>query len=91
MADATPHQSFDPRHAAVRVVSHFEMGAICPAEMWAQLAEVLSMGDAEAILEALPQKLKAELRQSYRERPLSFLVLRGNPLRRRLRRWCRSA
>lgn len=72
----------------MQIVLHFKMGVICPAEMWAQLADALSRGDVNAILDALPPRLQAELRESYRERPLSFWVLRGNPLRRQIKRWC---
>jgi hypothetical protein len=66
------------------------MGALCPAEMWATLADVLSRGDVNEILNALPTEIQAELRESYRERPVSFWVLRRNPLRRQIKRWCRS-
>ena len=82
---------FDARKAARRVVGHFKNGVICPAEMWAQLADVLSRGDANEVLDALPPALQASLRESYRERPLSFWVLRGNPLRRQIKSWCRGA
>ena len=81
---------FDAPKAATHVVRIFKMGAICPAEMWAQLADVLSRGDVDQILNALPPEFQAELRESYRERPLSFWVLRGNPLRRQIKSWCRS-
>ena len=86
-APSTP--PFDAARAARRVVGNFTMGAICPAEMWSTLADVLSKGDVRQILDTLPPKLQAELRESYRERPLSFWVLRGNPLRRQIKRWCR--
>ena len=81
---------FDAPKAATQVLRHFKMGAICPTEMWAQLADVLSRGDVNDILNALPREFQAELRESYRERPLSSWVLRGNPLRRQIKRWCRD-
>jgi len=64
------------------------MGVICPAEMWAQLADVLSRGDVNEILDTLPPDLQAELRESYRERPLSFSTLCENPLQRQIENWC---
>jgi hypothetical protein len=73
------------------VVGHFKNGVICPAEMWCQLADVLSKGDAHATLNTLPPALKAALRASYRERPLSFWSLRGHPLRRQIKSWCRAS
>lgn len=90
MEQASPSPQFDAPEAATRVVRHFRIGAICPAEMWAQLADVLSRGDAHQILDALPPDLQAALREAYHERPLSFHNLRGNPLRRRIKRWCRA-
>jgi hypothetical protein len=91
MADPPPTAPpFDAPRAARRVVGHFMSGVICPAEMWCQLADVLSKGDAHEILSTLPAALKAALRKSYQERPLSFWVLRGNPLRRQIKSWCRA-
>lgn len=61
--------------------------------MWSQLADVLSKGDVRQILRALPPELQSELRQSYHERPLSFLsfrVLPRHPLRRQITAWCRA-
>jgi hypothetical protein len=88
-APSTP--PFDAPKAALRVLRNFKMGALCPAEMWAQLADVLSRGDVRQILDTLPPELQTELRDSYRERPLSFWVLRGSPLRRQIKRWCRGS
>ena len=85
----TPSTSpFDAPKAALQVARHFKMGAICPAEMWAQLADVLSRGDVNEILNTLPPELQAELRESYKERPLSFSTLDGNPLQRQIENWC---
>ena len=64
------------------------MGAICPAEMWAQLADVLSRGAVNEILNTLPPELQAELRESYRERPLSFSTLDDNSVQRQIENWC---
>ncbi len=90
MTHGPPSSTFDAPRAAERVVRHFTAGAICPAEMWAQLADVLSRGEVDAILNSLPPESRAALRESYRGRPNSFRVLRGSPLRRRIRRWCRA-
>ena len=85
----TPSTSpFDAPKAAAQVVRNFKMGAICPAEMWAQLADVLSRGDVNHVLDTLSPELQAELRESYRERPLSFLTLRDSPLLRQIENWC---
>jgi len=85
-APSTP--AFDAPKAALRVVRNFKMGAICPSEMWAQLADVLSRGDVHQVLDTLPPELQVELRDTYRDRPLPLLVLRGNPLRRQIESWC---
>jgi hypothetical protein len=90
MEHVAPTPLLDASDAAARIVRHFETGAICPAEMWAQLSDVLARGDVDAILNALPPETQAVLRESYRQRPLSFTALRGNPLRRRIRTWCRG-
>lgn len=82
--------AFEPLRAATEVVRHFKMGAICPAEMWVQLADVLSQSNVNQILDALAPECQATLRESYRERPRSLWALRGNPLRRGLKHWCRG-
>jgi hypothetical protein len=76
---------------AVRVLRNFQAGAFCPAEMWSQLSEVLSFGDAREILDALPADQQSALRETYRERPLSLRVLRGTPARRQIKRWMRDS
>lgn len=86
-----PIRPFDAPQAAKQVVRNFKTGAICPAEMWKQLADVMSPDDAGEILDALPLELQSELRASYRERPLSFWALRGNPLRRHIKSWCQRS
>jgi hypothetical protein len=83
--------SFDVTAAVKKIVHHFRIGALCPAEMWRPLADALALSaDVDAALDALPADVRAELRQSYRERPLSFAVLRGHRVRRELKRWCRT-
>lgn len=72
----------------MQVMRHFKMGAICPAEMWAQLAEVLLRGNVNEILNTLSPELQAELRETYRERPLSFSILGDSPVQRRIEQWC---
>ena len=85
-----PAQSFDPIVAATRVLRNFTKGAIGPAEMWAQLAEVLALSnsDVRSILNALPIDLRIALRHSFEERPLSFEVLDDHPLQPQIARWC---
>lgn len=85
-----PFREFDPVRAASQVLRNFQMGAICPADMWLQMADVLGRGDVEQILNALPPDSQAALRESYQERPISFRVLRGNPLRRQIKLWLRT-
>ena len=90
-AVANPISSFDPTVAATRVLRQFQMGAICPAEMWAQLADVLTQGDVGQVLDSLPVELQNEVRQSLDERPISFEVLKGHPLYSQIESWCRSS
>jgi hypothetical protein len=78
----------DAPKAVSQVVRHLTTGAICPAEMWAQLADVLSRGEVNEILNTLPPELQAELRESHRKRPLSFSTLDDDPLRRQIGKWC---
>jgi hypothetical protein len=88
MEHPRPTSPFDAPKAALQVAWQFRMGAICPAEMWAQLSDVLSTGDVNEILNTLPPEFQEELRQSYRERPLSFSTLDDNPLQRQIENWC---
>ena len=59
--------------------------------MWSQLADVLSRGDLRQILDSLPAELQKALRHSLDDRPLSFGVLRDNPLQAHIERWCRCS
>ena len=91
MADSLPPPTFDAANAVLRIATIFKTGAICPAMLWEQLAEAITNGDGDvhAILNTLPPELQNELRDAYRDRPISFWVLRGNPLRRQFKNWCR--
>jgi hypothetical protein len=55
--------------------------------MWAQLADILSGGDAQQILYAIPPESQQLLRQSYDARPLSFEAAIEKPLRAALVSW----
>src|SRR5262249_8096472 len=85
----TPSTSlYDAAKAVAQIVWHFKMGAICPAEVWTQLAEVLSRGEVNQILNTLPPELQAELRELHRERRLSFSTICNNQLQQQIENWC---
>jgi hypothetical protein len=90
MASTPPFREFDSAGAASQVLRNFRMGAICPADLWRQLEELLAGREVEQILEALPPESQAALREVYRERPISFRVFGRGSLRRRIRRWVRA-
>jgi hypothetical protein len=91
MAHGTTAQSFDPNPAVAAVLKAFRQGAICPAEMWSQLGRASPREGIRPVLDALDPKLKAALRQAYRDRPLSFEVLREHPLCEVIKLWCEQS
>ena len=78
------------RRTVGKVLRGFHQGALCPALVWEQMAEVLSAaeGDVRALLDSLPPGDRGTLRDLFDERPLSFGVLDDHPLWAPLTEWC---
>ena len=73
-----------------RSAVNYRRGIFCPAELWGQVLGVLTVADAEALLDKLPSEAQDVLRDAYRERPLSLRSGSGYAeVRPVVEDWCR--
>ena len=90
MPEHASRRPLSPYEKAGRITANFQMGAICPQELWSTMAEVLTGRDVEDVLDSLPCDKQEALRAVYLGRPLSFeSALEHVPIRRdRIGNWC---
>jgi hypothetical protein len=59
----------DPPDAVRHAVGLYSRGVVCAAEMWFQVARVLTPGSVAATLDALPADTRKQLRAVFADRP----------------------
>ena len=59
----------EPPDAVRHAVRLYHRGIICPAEMWFQVAGVLTPASAAGILDSLPAETRQQLRAVFADRP----------------------
>jgi hypothetical protein len=72
-----------------RSAANYRRGLFCPAELWAQVADLLAGHVAARLLGELPPELQDVLRGAYRDRPWSLRSGAGeDEVARDVERWC---
>ena len=59
----------EPTAFVQHAIDVYHRGYVCPAEMWFQIASVLTPQSATAALEALPPDAQEQLRSVFADRP----------------------
>ena len=72
-------QRREPLEHVIHVIGLFHQGALCPSEMWMQIAESLAPATAAAVLDSLPQREKERLRAVWLAYPPAAYIARPVP------------